>query len=174
MRILATDLDRTLLPNGSWPADPSAIDLFNELTERHGVTVVYVTGRNLDLAENVALPGFYAHRLTAAECRSRSARLLERMGLGHRQSHVPAALSGGERQRGAIARALFNRPSILLADEPTGNLDARNTRNVMDIFSDLSRSGITIVLVTHDRAVAGYAGRTVELNNGSVTANVAH
>ena len=128
----------------------------------------------LDLAENVALPGFYARRRPAGTQRRRALELLGQVGLGHRTDHVPAALSGGERQRVAIARALFNEPSVILADEPTGNLDAENTERVMQLFEQLSRAGKTLVLVTHDRAVAGRAGRTIELHGGTVHGQPVH
>jgi putative ABC transport system ATP-binding protein len=128
----------------------------------------------LDLVDNVSLPGFYAPGNLASEDRKRSVSLLEQMGLKHRTGHIPAALSGVERQRAAIARALFNKPKVILADEPTGNLDSENTERVMKLFSDLYRSGITIVLVTHDRAVADYANRTIELLDGGISAAAIH
>lgn len=122
----------------------------------------------LDLAENVALPGFYARDGAVEDHRERAMRLLRQVGLEQRALHVPAALSGGERQRAAIARALFNEPKLILADEPTGNLDTENTERIMRSFADLNRGGKTIVVVTHDRTVAGCAGRTVELVNGRI------
>lgn len=128
----------------------------------------------LDLVDNVSLPGFYALPNRAGADGRRSRYLLEQMGLKHRMGHIPAALSGGERQRAAIARALFNKPKILLADEPTGNLDSENTDRVMKLFTELHLVGITIVLVTHDRAVAEYANRTVELLDGGISANAIH
>jgi len=123
---------------------------------------------HLDLSENVALPGLYGKRLGAGACRARAKALLEEVGLGHRRHHRPAALSGGERQRAAIARALFNEPTLLLADEPTGNLDARNTRVIMQRLRSLDAAGITVVLVTHDAAVAAYADRVLDLRGGKL------
>jgi putative ABC transport system ATP-binding protein len=122
----------------------------------------------LDLVDNVALPGFYASMLDGEHRRGRAIELLTRVGMAHRQDHVPAALSGGERQRVAIARALFNDPRVILADEPTGNLDADNTANIMAMLADLNRQGITIVMVTHDGDVASQATRVIELASGSV------
>jgi len=122
----------------------------------------------LDLVDNIALPGIYAGQYPAHRCRERAAELLDEVGLGHRLRHRPAALSGGERQRAAIARALFNRPALLLADEPTGNLDAENTAQIMRRLCALGDSGITLVLVTHDESVAGYADRILHLRGGEL------
>jgi putative ABC transport system ATP-binding protein len=115
--------------------------------------------------DNVALPLVYAG---VSDRRSRAKALLEKMGLGHRMSHRPSELSGGECQRVAICRALVNRPSFLLADEPTGALDTANGGRIMDIFHDLHRSGMTIVMVTHDPSVAKAAQRVVHFSNGNI------
>ncbi|MEM1112304.1 MAG: ABC transporter ATP-binding protein [Pseudomonadota bacterium] len=123
----------------------------------------------LDLTDNVALPGIYARTSGAAVCRERAQELLAQLGLAHRSTHRPAELSGGERQRAAIARALFNRPGLLLADEPTGNLDADNTRQIMARIAALRDEGITVVLVTHDKEVAAYADRVLQLSAGRLT-----
>lgn len=126
----------------------------------------------LDLGANIALPGFYSRARERGEYRRRSETLMQQVGLGHRIHHLPAALSGGERQRAAIARALYNQPRLLLADEPTGNLDRENTRQVMDLLRDLHRGGLTIVLVTHDQDVAARADRILRLDNpGGVAGN---
>ncbi|MCK5712482.1 MAG: ATP-binding cassette domain-containing protein, partial [Hyphomicrobiaceae bacterium] len=93
---------------------------------------------------------------------------LERLGLGHRLKHRPNELSGGERQRAAIARALVNEPSILLADEPTGNLDQKTGREIMSILDELHSGGRTVVLVTHDANVADHANRTIRIEDGAV------
>jgi len=120
----------------------------------------------LDLLENVALPGFYSRGVSAPDARARAEELLDSVGIGHRGAHTPAKLSGGERQRAAIARALFNRPQLLLADEPTGNLDAGNSARIIELLETLNRSGITVLLVTHDNAIACRAQRRVQLCDG--------
>lgn len=123
---------------------------------------------HLDLIENVALPGFYAGKLSTHACHERAKKLLAQVGLSHRESHLSAELSGGERQRAAIARAMFNHPKVILADEPTGNLDSKNSLNIIDILRQLNDDGITILLVTHDAEVARNAGRTVRLAKGKI------
>ncbi len=116
---------------------------------------------------NVELPLLYAG-VPRAERRIRAQQALERVGLGHRLNHYPSQLSGGEQQRVAIARALINHPSLVLADEPTGNLDSRSGAEVMSILEELHRQGITLILVTHDRAVAEHAQRIVHIRDGQV------
>lgn len=115
--------------------------------------------------ENVELPMIYADRPVK---RARAAAALERVGLGHRQHHFAAELSGGEQQRVAIARALINDPALILADEPTGNLDESSGTSVMKLLLDLQREGRTIVVVTHDPAVADFAERTLVIRDGTV------
>lgn len=122
----------------------------------------------LDLVENVALPGLYGSGAHTPSARARARKLLEQVGLAHRASHLPAALSGGERQRAAIARALFNRPRVILADEPTGNLDRTNAEKIMQLFDELNDTGITVVMVTHDPGIAVRAKRRVELADGTI------
>jgi len=121
--------------------------------------------------ENVELPLLYAHRdrIAPGERRARAMRALAAVGLGDRASHFPNQLSGGQQQRVAIARALLNDPAILLADEPTGNLDSRTSIEIMEIFQRLNGArGITIVLITHEAQVAEYASRIVEIADGRV------
>ena len=119
--------------------------------------------------ENVELPLLYGHRLRGAQRRQRVRQLLQKVGLEARMNHHSSQLSGGEQQRVAIARALANEPSILMADEPTGNLDSRTSREVMDLFGQLNEDdGITIILVTHDAEVARHAHRTVALRDGQI------
>jgi putative ABC transport system ATP-binding protein len=115
--------------------------------------------------ENVELPLLYAG-LSRHERRARARKSLERVGLGDRMDHTPSQLSGGQQQRVAIARALVNDPRVILADEPTGNLDSRTSVEVMALFQELGRSGITVVLVTHEPDVSTYAGRIVLLKDG--------
>jgi putative ABC transport system ATP-binding protein len=123
--------------------------------------------------ENVELPLLYSRKDGAANSRRRAEEALERVGLTDRMSHEPSELSGGEQQRVAIARALVNRPAILLADEPTGNLDSRTTAEIMSLFRELHGEGITILVVTHEDEVSGYAGRIIELRDGLVIRDTA-
>src|SRR6266480_4563033 len=117
--------------------------------------------------ENVELPLVYsAQRLTNAELRERADRVLTSVGLGGREDHHPSQLSGGQQQRVAIARALVNDPEVLLADEPTGNLDSRTSVEIMAIFQQLNERGITIIMVTHEQDIAGYARRNVIMRDG--------
>ena len=117
--------------------------------------------------ENVELPTLYAH-LPKEERTERARRALEMVGLGGRMEHLPSQLSGGQQQRVAIARALVNHPSILLADEPTGNLDSRTAVEIMQIFQDLNDRGLTVVLVTHEPDIAHYAKRIVVFHDGTI------
>ena len=117
--------------------------------------------------QNVELPLVYAG-VSGKERRDRSRRTLERVGLGNRIDHKPNELSGGQRQRVAIARALVNDPSILLADEPTGNLDSATSTDVMRVFDLLHRQGQTIIVVTHEAEIAAHAERVVTLRDGRV------
>jgi putative ABC transport system ATP-binding protein len=122
----------------------------------------------IDLVSNVALPLVYRGGLGRTEGRRIAAEQLERVGLGERARHRPNEISGGERQRASIARALVNDPSILLADEPTGNLDTKTGREIMEILDDLSAGGRTVVLVTHDPNVADHARRIIQIEDGAV------
>jgi putative ABC transport system ATP-binding protein len=125
-----------------------------------------------DALHNVELPLVYAG-LSRSERRERARRALERVGLGSRMTHQPNELSGGQRQRVAIARALVNDPSILLADEPTGNLDSATSEDIMRLFDELHQSGNTVVLVTHEPDIAEHAWRKVMLRDGKVIADQA-
>src|SRR6266566_4924883 len=119
--------------------------------------------------ENVELPLIYsAQRLTNAQLREKADRVLASVGLAGREEHYPSQLSGGQQQRVAIARALVNEPEVLLADEPTGNLDSRTSIEIMGIFQQLNERGITIVMVTHESDIAAYARRNVVLRDGLV------
>jgi putative ABC transport system ATP-binding protein len=122
---------------------------------------------DLTVYENVELPLTY-RKLASADRKRRVEAALERVGMAHRMRHYPSQLSGGQQQRVAVARALAGEPAILLADEPTGNLDSKNGEQVMDLLRDLHRGGATIVMVTHDPRFTRYADRTVHLFDGRV------
>ena len=121
---------------------------------------------------NVELPLIYAG-LPARERREHAARALTSVGLGDRMDHRPNELSGGQRQRVAIARALVNEPSILLADEPTGNLDSTTSSEIMDVFAELHHQGQTVVMVTHEQDIAAHAARVITLRDGVVATDQA-
>ena len=119
--------------------------------------------------ENVELPLLYSReKLSWKEMASRAREVLEIVGLGDRKDHTPNQLSGGQQQRVAIARALVTRPKILLADEPTGNLDSRTTLEIIDIFQKLNRDGLTILMVTHEPDVAQFVTRKVVMSDGAI------
>ena len=122
----------------------------------------------MSAVENVELPDLYFGRLPASARRERALRLLSRVGLGGRETHAPVELSGGEQQRVAIARALMNEPPVLLADEPTGNLDTKSSAEVMELFTELSHEGVTIVMVTHEDDIAAYAKRHLVMKDGKL------
>ena len=118
--------------------------------------------------ENVELPDLYMGRLSRRARRERAMELLARVGLKGREMHTPAQLSGGQQQRVAIARALMNNPPVVFADEPTGNLDTKSSIEIMNLFTELSNEGITIVMVTHEDDIAAYAKRHVVMRDGRV------
>jgi putative ABC transport system ATP-binding protein len=122
---------------------------------------------DLTVYENVELPLTY-RGMPSAERKQRVQEALERVGMSHRMKHYPAQLSGGQQQRVAVARALVGKPSILLADEPTGNLDSKNGEAVMDLLRNLHQEGATICMVTHDPRYAQFADRTVHLFDGRI------
>jgi putative ABC transport system ATP-binding protein len=125
---------------------------------------------DLTVYENVELPLTYRQRMPASERKARVTEALERVGMAHRVRHYPSQLSGGQQQRVAVARALAGKPSLLLADEPTGNLDSRNGESVMELLRDLHQDGATICMVTHDPRFAKHAQREVHLFDGKVVA----
>ncbi len=141
----------------------------DELAEIRGKTVGFVFQRfnllpYLTALENVLLPTLFL----GEKREDRARELLEAVGLGHRMHHLPSQLSGGEQQRVAIARALINEPEIILADEPTGNLDSKTGKQIMEIFAELHKKSKTLILVTHDEEVAGYAERVVRIRDGRI------
>jgi putative ABC transport system ATP-binding protein len=121
----------------------------------------------MSAVRNAALPLLYAG-VGRREREERARELLGRVGLGHRLEHRPAQLSGGERQRVAIARALANEPGVILADEPTGNLDEATSREILELFRELHREGRTLVVVTHNHEVASCAERVIRLRDGHI------
>jgi putative ABC transport system ATP-binding protein len=123
---------------------------------------------DLTVFENVELPLTYRDGMSKGERKERVLEALERVGMSHRLKHYPAQLSGGQQQRVAVARALVGKPSILLADEPTGNLDSKNGEAVMQLLAELHQSGSTICMVTHDPRYAEYADRIVHMFDGRV------
>ncbi|QWP77791.1 ABC transporter ATP-binding protein [Lysobacter sp. K5869] len=127
----------------------------------------------LTLLENVLLPLRF-HRQPPAEAPRRALDLLARVGLGERAGHRPSELSGGQQQRAAIARALLLQPALLLADEPTGNLDSKSAADVLDLIGEVHAGGQTVVLVTHDRDLAARAPREVRLHDGRIEHDSAH
>jgi len=123
---------------------------------------------NLTLFENVAVSGYLNKAKTAAEVRERTEKLLEQMSISHIKTHLPSQVSGGEQQRCAIARAVINSPKLLFADEPTGALNRRNTTDVLDLLTELNRSGQSILMVTHDLRAALRASRLLYLEDGKI------
>ena len=126
----------------------------------------------LTVLDNVILPLIYS-RKSVKNKSVLAIKALERVGMEHRATHTPGQLSGGERQRVAIARSLINEPRLILADEPTGNLDRKNRMSIMDLFTSLMDEGITLVLVTHDDEVATYAKRRILMQDGIVVEEAA-
>jgi putative ABC transport system ATP-binding protein len=136
----------------------------------HEIGFVFQTFNLLSRATalaNVELPLIYA-RVSTKERHRRAREALEMVGLGDRAKHQPNELSGGQRQRVAVARALINEPSILLADEPTGNLDSRTSAEIMDLFGELNAAGNTLIVVTHEEDIAAHAQRVVRLLDGKI------
>lgn len=126
---------------------------------------------SLNVLDNVELPLLY-RKVSAKERRRLAEEVLQKVGLSHRMRHMPTQLSGGQCQRVAIARAIIGNPEIILADEPTGNLDSKNGEEVMNLLTELNREGTTIVMVTHNKHDATFAQRTINLFDGQIVDNV--
>jgi len=122
--------------------------------------------------ENVELPLMYNRKISSKEMRERSLKALESVGLANRAGHMPNQISGGEQQRVAIARSLVNDPVVILADEPTGNLDTRTSVEVMDIFQRLNNQGITVVIVTHEADIAAFTKRNITFRDGRIIRDI--
>ena len=122
--------------------------------------------------ENVIMPLAYTSNLSHAEKKRRGLAALEEVGIADRAGHHPSQLSGGQRQRVAIARALINRPPVIFADEPTGNLDSKTSVEVMDMFQKLNDEGLTVILVTHSQAIAKFAKRTICMSDGQIVSGL--
>jgi putative ABC transport system ATP-binding protein len=159
---------------GSYRFDGSALDDLGEeaLARVRGRQIGFIFQAfnllpRLSLAENVELPLLY-QRVPRAERRRRALEALERVGLGHRAHHRPNHVSGGERQRAAIARALVTQPTLVLGDEPTGNLDSETGAGILALLAEIHREGATIVVVTHDASIAAGARRTLRIRDGRV------
>jgi putative ABC transport system ATP-binding protein len=154
--------------NGQRVSDLDDGELAN--IRNHEIGFVFQTFNLLSRATalaNVELPLIYA-RVSARERHQRAREALDKVGLGNRAKHQPNELSGGQRQRVALARALVNNPSILLADEPTGNLDSRTSAEMMELFDELNEAGNTMVVVTHEEDIAAHARRIVRLLDGKI------
>jgi len=141
----------------------------NELAGLRGDTIGFVFQTfnlipRLSVMENVLIPSYFA----GVDRQEDAGRLVKTVGLGERINHMPSQLSGGERQRVAIARALINDPKIIVADEPTGNLDSVNGKKIMDIFKSLNKQGRTVIVVTHDIHIAKYANRIIRIKDGKI------
>lgn len=126
----------------------------------------------LNVFENIELPLTYLH-IPAEERKKKVNEIMKRMGINHRAKHYPQQLSGGQQQRVAIARAVVSDPKIILADEPTGNLDSKNGQEVMELLTELNKEGTTIVMVTHSQRDAGFAGRIINLFDGQIVSSIA-
>lgn len=166
--LLDTPTDGTFILNGRPATSLSAAE--RARTRNREIGFIFQSFNligDLTVFENVELPLTY-RGMKAAERKTRATESLERVGMGHRAKHLPSQLSGGQQQRVAVARAISGAPSILLADEPTGNLDSKNGEAVMELLRELHRGGATICMVTHDPRYARNADRSIHLFDGQV------
>lgn len=124
--------------------------------------------QNLTALENVMLPMMFQNKTSREERMEKAEKLLEKVGLGERAGHKPGQMSGGEQQRVAIARALANDPEIILADEPTGNIDSKRSKEIIEILRELNKEGKTVIIVTHDKEIAKIAKKHIKLKDGKI------
>ena len=168
MGLLDTPTEGTYLLNGK---DVSQLPERERTNIRRGTIGFVFQSFNLiddlNVYENVELPLLYMG-VPARECKKRVAEILDRMAMSHRRKHFPCQLSGGQQQRVAVARAVVSNPKIILADEPTGNLDSKNSKEVMDLLLQLHEQGTTIVMVTHSQHNASFADRIINLYDGQI------
>lgn len=181
----------TFLQVASMLAEPTSGKIFlkdKDVTEYNEVERAHLRNREIGFVfqqfnllprtstlDNAMLPLIYSkERIGGDERNRRAVEILDKVGLGDRLSNTPAQLSGGQQQRVAIARALINNPSILFADEPTGNLDSHNGREIMQLFTNLHKEGKTIIMVTHEDHIAAYAHRVIVFKDGKVTSDTGH
>ena len=168
---LDTPTEGTILVEGTETGNMTDRELSRLRNEKFGfIFQSFHLIPGLSILQNVELPMLYSHeRVSSGEIRERAMSLIQQVGLESRAKHFPSQLSGGQCQRAAIARAMITRPHILLADEPTGNLDSKMGREIMDILLRLNREGTTIVMVTHDARLASEASVQVTMNDGMIT-----
>jgi len=160
--------------SGSYEFQGEEVSHLNEkgraLVRKHNIGFVFQNFNLIDeltVFENIELPLIY-NKVPSSERKKRVNELIDKIGISHRASHFPQQLSGGQQQRVAVARALITRPPIILADEPTGNLDSSNGNEVMELLCELNEAGTTIVMVTHSTHDASYSGRIINLLDGQV------
>ena len=168
---LDTPTEGTILVEGTETGNMTDRELSRLRNEKFGfIFQSFHLIPGLNILQNVELPMLYSHeRVSSGEIRERAMSLIQQVGLESRAKHFPSQLSGGQCQRAAIARAMITRPHILLADEPTGNLDSKMGREIMDILLRLNGEGTTIVMVTHDARLASEASVQVTMNDGMIT-----
>ncbi len=160
--------------SGSYEFQGKEVSHLNEkgraLVRKHNIGFVFQNFNLIDeltVFENIELPLIY-NKVSTSERKKRVNELIEKIGISHRASHFPQQLSGGQQQRVAVARALITKPPIILADEPTGNLDSSNGNEVMELLCELNEAGTTIVMVTHSTHDASYSGRIINLLDGQI------